>query len=94
MEDSNIDRLQFLKYTESHFGREKLKEESFLNAIQICDHACDEAHRLEVEIKDHIQLINGQQALQESRKSIELSNAQIRESKRGKSSRDLCTYKC
>ena len=42
-----------------------------------------EAHRLETEIRDYLQLQNGELALQESRKSIELSNSQIEEAKRG-----------
>ena len=43
-----------------------------------------EAHRLEEEIRDYLQLQTGQLALLESKKSIEFSNDQIQESKRGK----------
>lgn len=42
-----------------------------------------EASRLESEIRDYLQLQNGESALQESKKSIELSNFQIEEAKRG-----------
>ncbi|CAF9919847.1 MAG: hypothetical protein ALECFALPRED_001319 [Alectoria fallacina] len=42
-----------------------------------------EAHRLENEIRDYLQLQIGELALQESRKSIELSGSQIEEAKRG-----------
>ena len=45
--------------------------------------AHSEALRLEAEIRDYLQLQTGQLALQESRKSIELSGFQIEESKRG-----------
>lgn len=42
-----------------------------------------EATRLETEIRDYLQLQIGELALQESKKSIELSNPQIEEAKRG-----------
>lgn len=42
-----------------------------------------EAHRLETEIRDYLQLQTGELSLQESRKSIELSSSQIEEAKRG-----------
>lgn len=42
-----------------------------------------EARRLETEIRDHLRLHTGEMALQESRKSIELSSLQIEEGKRG-----------
>ena len=44
----------------------------------------EEASRLEAEIRDHLQLQSSKLALEESRKSIELSNNQIHESKRVK----------
>lgn len=42
-----------------------------------------EAHSLEAEIRDFLQLQAGQLSLLESRKSIEVSNTQLQESKRG-----------
>ena len=44
-----------------------------------------EATRLETEIRDFLQLQIGELALQESKKSIELSNSQMEEAKRGRS---------
>ena len=44
-----------------------------------------EATRLETEIRDYLQLQIGELALQESKKSIELSTSQIEEAKRGQS---------
>ena len=44
-----------------------------------------EATRLEAEIRDYLQLQTGESALQESKKSIQLSNFQIEEAKRGQS---------
>ena len=43
-----------------------------------------EAYRLEIEIRDYLQLQTGVVAIDESRKSIQLSNLQIEEGKRGK----------
>lgn len=42
-----------------------------------------DARRLECEVRDHMQLEMGKSSLQESRNSIELSNLQIVEGKRG-----------
>ena len=42
-----------------------------------------EAHRLETEIREYLQLQTGELSLQASRKSIELSSSQIEETKRG-----------
>ena len=44
----------------------------------------DEARRLETEIRDYMQLEAGNLSLEESRRSIDLSNLQIRESKSGR----------
>ena len=44
----------------------------------------EQARRLEAEVRDHLQLKGSQLALEESKKSIELSNRQIDESKRVK----------
>ena len=46
-------------------------------------HVIAEAHRLEAEIRDYLQIQASLSALLESRKSIELSNYQIQEGKRG-----------
>ncbi|KAM0805941.1 hypothetical protein BDR22DRAFT_191798 [Usnea florida] len=43
-----------------------------------------EAHRLEIELRDYLQLQTGVVAIDESRKSIQLSNLQIEEGKRMK----------
>ena len=45
----------------------------------------EEARRLEAQLRDYLQLQVGEWALQESKKSIELSNRQIEEGKRGQS---------
>lgn len=42
-----------------------------------------EASRLEGQIRDYLQLRTGELALEESKKSIEVSNQQLQEGKRG-----------
>ena len=43
----------------------------------------NEARHLDTEVRDYLQLIVGSLSLEESRKSIELSNHQLQEGKRG-----------
>ena len=57
--------------------------ESFKEMEDQLQQAHLEAHRLETEIRDYLQLQIGELALQESRKSIELSSSQIEEAKQG-----------
>lgn len=84
VEDSIIHRLHFSKYVQSHYGRERLQDESYLKVEELWEQNVDEARRLDTEFRDYVHLINGQLALAETRKSIELSSLQIRESRRGK----------
>ncbi|CAD6592077.1 MAG: hypothetical protein ASARMPRED_005971 [Alectoria sarmentosa] len=58
-------------------------DEPFIEIEDQLQQAHLEAHRLENEIRDYLQLQIGELALQESRKSIELSGSQIEEAKRG-----------
>lgn len=58
--------------------RERSSIEDDINQVHF------EAHRLEAEIRDYLQLQTGVVAIQESRRSIELSNLQIEEGRRGK----------
>ena len=60
-------------------GRSLMTLEADLQQVSL------EATRLETEIRDYLQLQIGELALQESRKSIELSTSQIEEAKRGQS---------
>lgn len=58
------------------------------------DHVIGEANRLENEIREYSQLRAGTLGLEESRRSIDLSNRQIEEAKRGKNNwdrLDCCT---
>ena len=50
----------------------------------------DETRRVEAEVRDYMQLQVGNLSLEESRRSIELSNLQIREAKSGR----FCLVKC
>lgn len=60
------------------------QELCYLGATKEHTKAQQEAIRPELEIPDHLQLQVGNLTLQESKKSIELSNYQIQEGKRGK----------
>ncbi|KAL8826501.1 MAG: hypothetical protein Q9170_007377 [Blastenia crenularia] len=75
---------RYVKYVERRFHCSPL-------AVPICQvyeqelkQAIAEANRLESQVRDNMQLQAGRLALRESRKSIEMSNRQIEESKRGK----------
>lgn len=70
-------------YIRSQQGKEWLEGNVYLSMIQACKHVIDEARRLESEMRDHLQLQVGNLSLEESRKSIELSNFQVQEGKRG-----------
>lgn len=59
------------------------KNAPFLLLMEERSRTLQQTRRLEAEIRDYLQLQTGQMALVESRKSIELSNYQIREGKRG-----------
>lgn len=59
------------------------KDGAFLKTKDDLEKASREAHNLDVEIRDYLQILFGDWSLQESRKSIELSNLQIEEGKRG-----------
>ena len=61
------------------------QERSFTTIEEDLKQAYLEAHRLETQIRDYLQLQTGELALQESKKSIEISNLQIEEGKRGQS---------
>lgn len=81
IEDSEGDTTEFLTYIELHAMEEWLP--SFTQLSKRVKGGRDAAYRLEVEIRDYLQIQAGEMGLQESRKSIQLSSIQIEESKRG-----------
>ena len=85
VEDSE-DELNYLRrYLRSQVSTNRLSNGSWLKVEEDLIQTRQEAGRLEAEIRDWLQLQVGEWALQESKKSIELSNRQIEEGKRGQS---------
>ena len=74
---------QLRRFTHSQMPCDTFQDERFIEIEDQLQQAHLEAHRLETEIRDYLQLQIGELALQESRKSIELSSSQIEEAKRG-----------
>ena len=74
-EFSNFLRTQGVRSFHQHEAFSIISEES--------KHCLEDAHGLEAEIRDWLQLRVGSLALQESKKSIQLSNLQMEEAKRG-----------
>lgn len=85
LEEAEDHVSQIFSYLGSEFDTDWFEEPSYLSIKADWGSLMDEAHRLESEVKDYMQLQVGNLSLEESRRSIELSNIQIRESKSGKS---------
>lgn len=81
VEDSEDDIENLSRYIELHAMTEWVQ--AFIKPSECIQRVRDAAHRLEVEIRDYLQLQAGEMGLRESRESIELSSLQIEESKRG-----------
>lgn len=75
---------QVFRYLTFEAHSDCLKEPSWLSIKADIMSLIHDARRLETEVRDYLQLQVGNLALEESRKSIELSNLQIREAKSGK----------
>lgn len=85
VEDSEDALDHFLRYVDSQKSADLLSTKSWMKADEDIKRTHREAVRLEAQIRDYLQLQVGEWALQESKKSIELSNRQIEEGKRGQS---------
>ena len=81
-EDLNYSH-QLRTFTRTQMPCDTHQDEIFKEIEDQLQQAHLEAYRLETEIRDYLQLQTGELALQESRKSIELSSSQIEEAKRG-----------
>lgn len=78
-----MDGLQFFRNRVIvNSGAQWLTSPPYLIIEQYWKDAVNSAHRLELEIRDYMQLVGGL-SINESRKSIELSNVQIQEGKQG-----------
>ncbi len=87
IEDSEDSSQQLRRFLSSKIPSETFQSTSLTAVEEELQQARLESSRLEAEIRDYLQLQTGESALQESRKSIELSNSQIEEAKRGQSKR-------
>ena len=84
IEDSEDNSLRLRDYTHSLMRYDTLQSQSLMTLEGDLQQTRLEATRLEAEIRDYLQLQTGELALKELKKSIELSNFQIEEAKRGK----------
>ena len=74
----------FTKYLRTQGIRNLVSFEAFDVVREESEEILEESHALEADIRDWLQVRVGSLALEESRKSIQLSNLQIAESQRGK----------
>lgn len=72
---------QILRYLGSELNLDMSKEPSYTSIEADWRSLNDEARRLEADVRDYMQLQVGNLSLEESRRSIEISNLQIREAK-------------
>ena len=83
IEDSEDNSIRLRDYVHSLEKHDTPQSQSLMSLEVDLQQTRLEATRLEAEIRDYLQLQTGELALQESKKSIELSNFQIEEAKRG-----------
>ena len=83
IEDSDMSSKNFERYVHSQEGGDLLRLQEFMRIKELWKDALSQARLLEAEVRDKMQLEASQLSLQESRKSIELSNHQIEENRRG-----------
>ena len=81
---------QFSRYIGSEGPSDISNQPSYVSVVANLRSLIADARRLEAEVRDFKQIQIGDLALKESYKSIELSNAQIREAKSGKFPNHIC----
>ena len=89
IEDSETSSKNLTYYALSQQGGELLRRQDFMRIEELWREALSHARLLETEVRDNLQLQASELSLQESRKSIELSNHQIEENRRGSYSHSL-----
>ena len=78
------DWSSFVKFIRLHCSREIFERVVFQDIHEEYKHTVGTAHRLESQMRDDLSLEAGRLGIEESKRSIELSNKQIEEAKRGK----------
>ena len=76
-------RNHFIKFVNSQNAVKWLKSKAWIGQEKVIREALTEARAKEAEVRDYMQLQIGNLSILESRKSIQLSNQQIKEAKRG-----------
>ena len=84
LEDLDESKTHIIKFVRSQDGAEWLKDKTWSSQDEDIREAIAEARTCDAEVRDYIQIQIGNLSIQESRKSIQLSNQQIDEAKRGK----------
>ena len=90
IEDSESSHKNVARFAKSQDCGGLLTSREYLRFEELWGDAISEARLLESEVRDILQLQTGQSSLQESKKSIELSNYQIEESRRAVILGDKC----
>lgn len=84
IDDMENDWWSLVRYIRSQHGTDWFTGQLYRNFEGEFREAVADVSRVECQIRDHLQLEAGKLGLEESRKSIEMSNRQIEEAKRGK----------
>ncbi len=93
LEEAEEYTSQLFSYLGSQVALDWSKEPSYASLQADFRSLIDEARRLDTEVRDYMQLQVGNSSLEESRRSIDVSNLQVRESKSGKVvHRGLCRF--
>ncbi len=83
VEDCESDHQFFVDYVASNGNEDWLDRRSYRTTAAYSEFTTRVAKRLEAEIRDYMQLVVGVLSIEESRKSIQLSNTQLDEGKKG-----------
>lgn len=85
IEECDNDHQFFVDYVASNGNEDWLNKRSYRTAAAYSEFTTRVAKRLEAEVRDYMQLVVGVLSIEESRKSIQLSNTQLDEGKKGSS---------
>ena len=84
IEEFEANRVEFINYACGYQQDIWSKDPICRRVDCLWNDSVRDARLIEIEIRDYMQLLAGQSSLEESRKSIDISNYQIQEGKRGR----------
>ena len=84
IEEFEADRIRFINYACGKQQETWLTDSACRRVDCVWKDIFRDARHIEAEIRDNLQILAGQSSPEESKKSIEISNYQIQEGKRGK----------